>query len=105
MERMSLREVCLFVIFFLIRQKGEGFFLAALRKPDSEDEPATYSFSKAKSSKKKDKKGGAAASPVSKDTWDGTELAEAGNVENTPCLRKARASSHFRNDILMNWLP
>jgi NOL1/NOP2/fmu family ribosome biogenesis protein len=49
------------------KTKGEGFFLAALRKPDSEDEPATYSFSKAKSSKKKDKKGGAAASPVSKE--------------------------------------
>ena len=49
------------------KTKGEGFFLAALRKPDAEDEPATYSFSKAKSSKKKDKKGGAAASPVSKE--------------------------------------
>ena len=49
------------------KTKGEGFFLAALRKPDAEDEPAAYSFSKAKASKKKDKKGGAAASPVSKE--------------------------------------
>ena len=40
------------------KTKGEGFFLAALRKPDAEDEPAAYSFSKAKASKKKDKKGG-----------------------------------------------
>lgn len=50
------------------KTKGEGFFLAALRKPDS-DEEAGFAFSspKAKSFKKKDKKGGAASSPVTKE--------------------------------------
>lgn len=48
--------------------KGEGFFLAALRKPDS-DEDAGFAFSspKTKFFKKKDKKGGTTSSPVTKE--------------------------------------
>lgn len=57
--------------FFPHKTKGEGFFLAALRKPEGaggEEIDADYSFPKSKSSKKKDKKsGGASASPVSKE--------------------------------------
>ncbi|WP_294476734.1 rRNA cytosine-C5-methyltransferase [uncultured Bacteroides sp.] len=58
--------------FFPHKTKGEGFFLAALRKPEQDDglrSTAEYdSFSKsANSSKKKDKKGGAPSS-VSKES-------------------------------------
>ena len=54
--------------FFPHKTKGEGFFLAALRKPETEEDtmPA-FSSSKNKAAKKKDKKGGATPSPVSKE--------------------------------------
>lgn len=64
------------------KTKGEGFFLAALRKPEGE-ENVVFSFSKVKAAKKKDKKGGAvASSPVSKEnrtmagSWLNSENAE-----------------------------
>ena len=53
--------------FFPHKTKGEGFFLAAFRKPETGDEIPVSSFAKEKTSKKKDKKGGAASSPVSKE--------------------------------------
>ena len=53
--------------FFPHKTKGEGFFLAAFRKPETGDEIPVASFSKEKASKKKDRKGGAASSPVSKE--------------------------------------
>ena len=65
------------------KTKGEGFFLAALRKPDSNSEEysdASY-YSGGKSFKKKDKKG-AVASPVSKENlsmariWLNREVAD-----------------------------
>jgi len=64
------------------KTKGEGFFLAALRKPEVE-ENVVFSFSKVKAAKKKDKKGGAVtSSPVSKEnrtlagSWLNSENAE-----------------------------
>ena len=64
------------------KTKGEGFFLAALRKPE-EEENVVFSFSKVKAAKKKDKKGGAVtSSPVSKEnrtlagSWLNSENAE-----------------------------
>ena len=70
--------------FFPHRTKGEGFFLAALRKPEvEEEENVVFSFSKVKAAKKKDKKGGAVtSSPVSKEnrtlagSWLNSENAE-----------------------------
>ena len=53
--------------FLPYKTKGEGFFLAAFRKPETGDEIPVSSFAKEKTSKKKDKKGGAASSPVSKE--------------------------------------
>lgn len=57
--------------FFPHKTKGEGFFLAVLRKPGTDaDTPSVYtepSFSRVKASKKKDKKGGVSSSPVSKE--------------------------------------
>ena len=66
------------------KTKGEGFFLAALRKPEvEEEENVVFSFSKVKAAKKKDKKGGAVtSSPVSKEnrtlagSWLNSENAE-----------------------------
>lgn len=48
------------------KTQGEGFFLAALRKPETEEE-SDIILSNVKSSKKKEKKGGAPVSPVSKE--------------------------------------
>lgn len=59
--------------FFPHKTKGEGFFLAALRKPGTDADTASVytepSFSRVKASKKKDKRGGggASSSPVSKE--------------------------------------
>lgn len=54
--------------FFPHKTKGEGFFLAALRKPEADGGTVPdFSFSKVKAAKKKDKKGGAAPSLVSKE--------------------------------------
>lgn len=54
--------------FFPHKTKGEGFFLAVLRKPETEvEEVAFYSFSKNKAAKKKDKKGGPTPLAVSKE--------------------------------------
>ena len=53
--------------FFPHKTKGEGFFLAAFRKPETGDGIPVSSFAKEKTSKKKDKKGGAVSSPVSKE--------------------------------------
>lgn len=53
--------------FFPHKTKGEGFFLAVLRKPTVEDEDIDLSFAKTKASRKKEKKGSANASLVSKD--------------------------------------
>lgn len=54
--------------FFPHKTKGEGFFLAALRKPETEeDNTPVFSFAKGKTSKKKDKKGGATPSLVTKE--------------------------------------
>ena len=66
------------------KTKGEGFFLAALRKPEVEaEENVVFSFSKVKAAKKKDKRGGAVtSSPVSKEnrtlagSWLNSENAE-----------------------------
>lgn len=54
--------------FFPHKTKGEGFFLAVLRKPETEEDtmPA-FSSSKSKVAKRKDKKGGATPSLVSKE--------------------------------------
>ena len=54
--------------FFPHKTKGEGFFLAVLRKPETEEDtmPA-FSSSKSKAAKRKDKKGGATPSLVSKE--------------------------------------
>lgn len=54
--------------FFPHKTKGEGFFLAALRKPETEEDtmPA-FPSSKNKAAKRKDKKGGTTPSPVSKE--------------------------------------
>lgn len=54
--------------FFPHKTKGEGFFLAVLRKPETEEDtmPA-FSSSKSKAAKRKDKKGGATPSFVSKE--------------------------------------
>lgn len=54
--------------FFPHKTKGEGFFLAVLRKPETEEDtmPA-FSSSKSKAAKRKDKKGGATLSLVSKE--------------------------------------
>lgn len=48
------------------KTKGEGFFLAALRKPETEEE-IEFAFSLPKASKKKEKKGGGTSSPVTKE--------------------------------------
>lgn len=54
--------------FFPHKTKGEGFFLAALRKPETgEDIAPAFSFAKGKTTKKKDKKGGATPSLVTKE--------------------------------------
>ena len=54
--------------FFPHKTKGEGFFLAALRKPETEEDAASaFSISKSKTAKKKDKKGGTMPSLVSKE--------------------------------------
>lgn len=53
--------------FFPHKTKGEGFFLAALRKPLTEGEPPAYFSAKNRASKKKEKKGGSTPSPVSKE--------------------------------------
>ena len=53
--------------FFPHKTKGEGFFLVAFRKPETEEEIPVSSFAKEKVFKKKDKKGTAASSPVSKE--------------------------------------
>ena len=46
--------------FFPHKTEGEGFFLAALRKPATEEDAASlFPISKSKTAKKKDKKGGA----------------------------------------------
>lgn len=60
--------------FFPHKTRGEGFFLAALRKPElgagaeaEEREMQSVTFVKSKAGKKKDKKGGATASLVTKE--------------------------------------
>lgn len=54
--------------FFPHKTKGEGFFLAALRKPETEEDATpAFSFAKGKTSKKKDKKSGATPSLVTKE--------------------------------------
>lgn len=54
--------------FFPHKTKGEGFFLAALRKPETEEDATpAFSFAKGKTTKKKDKKGGATPSLVTKE--------------------------------------
>lgn len=60
--------------FFPHKTRGEGFFLAALRKPESElgselegQDMYSVAFSKSKAGKKKDKKGGTTASLVTKE--------------------------------------
>lgn len=54
--------------FFPHKTKGEGFFLAALRKPEKEEDTTpAFSFAKGKTAKKKDKKGGATPSLVTKE--------------------------------------
>lgn len=54
--------------FFPHKTKGEGFFLAALRKPETEENATpAFSFAKGKTTKKKDKKGGAMPSLVTKE--------------------------------------
>lgn len=54
--------------FFPHKTKGEGFFLAALRKPETEEDATpAFSFAKGKTAKKKDKKGGATPSLVTKE--------------------------------------
>lgn len=54
--------------FFPHKTKGEGFFLAALCKPETgEDIAPAFSFAKGKTTKKKDKKGGATPSLVTKE--------------------------------------
>ena len=53
--------------FFPHKTKGEGFFLVAFRKPETEEEIPVSSSAKEKAFKKKDKKGTAASSPVSKE--------------------------------------
>lgn len=54
--------------FFPHKTKGEGFFLAVLRKPEAEqDITPAFSYSKGKAAKKKDKKGSSVPSPVSKE--------------------------------------
>ena len=50
--------------FFPHKTKGEGFFLVAFRKPETEEEIPVSSSAKEKAFKKKDKKGTAASSPV-----------------------------------------
>lgn len=65
--------------FFPHKTKGEGFFLAAFRKPETEEEIQVSSFMNEKASGKKDKKGGGVSSPVSKEhlnvakSWLNTE--------------------------------
>lgn len=49
------------------KTKGEGFFLAVLRKPEAGEEESTALSSRMRTSKKKEKKGGAPASLVSKE--------------------------------------
>lgn len=81
--------------FFPHKTKGEGFFLAALRKPETGGEES-YSFPKGKSPKKKDKKGGGgtSSSPVSKEnmltagSWLNNENADRYvlSAENTEIL-------------------
>lgn len=70
--------------FFPHKTKGEGFFLAVLRKPTTEtgtEGLSTFSFFKNKASKKKDKKG-AAPTAVSKEalltakSWLNTSIAD-----------------------------
>lgn len=54
--------------FFPHKTKGEGFFLAALRKPETEEDATpAFSFAKGKTSKKKDKKSGATPSLATKE--------------------------------------
>lgn len=54
--------------FFPHKTKGEGFFLAALRKPETEEDATpAFSFAKGKTAKKKDRKGGATPSLVTKE--------------------------------------
>lgn len=53
--------------FFPHKTKGEGFFLVAFRKPETEEEITVSSFAKERAFKKKDKKGGTASSPISKE--------------------------------------
>ena len=54
--------------FFPHKTKGEGFFLAALRKPETEEDATpAFSFAKGKTAKKKDRKGGATPLLVTKE--------------------------------------
>ena len=53
--------------FFPHKTKGEGFFLVAFRKLETEEEIPVSSSAKEKAFKKKDKKGAATSSPVSKE--------------------------------------
>ena len=51
------------------KTKGEGFFLAALRKPDAEDEPAAIHSQKQRRPRKKIRKAERLLLPFPKNTW------------------------------------